>query len=85
MALWLLLAVAVLRKSSCSYSLGGASSAGNEAVAEGAVSLLDYAGVVWLLGDESTADLTLDPAGQAVAPRKQATQRTEPSGRVVRM
>lgn len=46
-------------------ALGGASSAANEAVAEGAVSLEDYPGVVWLLGDEGTADVTLDEAEQA--------------------
>lgn len=43
-------------------ALGGASTASNEAVASGAVSLSDFPGVVWLLGDESSADDTFDAA-----------------------
>ena len=39
--------------------------ASNEAVAAGAVSLADYAAVVWVLGNESTADRTFDAAEQA--------------------
>lgn len=41
-------------------ALGGASTAVDDAVAEGLVDLRDYDRVVWLLGDESTADVTFD-------------------------
>jgi hypothetical protein len=44
---------------------GTFSVASNEAVASGAVSLGDYAQVVWLLGDEGLADRTFDPAERA--------------------
>ncbi len=37
-----------------------ADAASNEAVARGQVDLGDYDGVLWLLGDEGTADITLD-------------------------
>lgn len=37
-----------------------ADAASNEAVARGHVDLADYDGVLWLLGDEGTADFTLD-------------------------
>lgn len=40
---------------------GGASGAWHEAVAEGDVRLEDYGLVVWMLGDEGTADRTFDP------------------------
>ena len=35
-------------------------STSNEAVASGAVKLTDYKTVVWILGEESTIDLTFD-------------------------
>ena len=41
-------------------ALGAASAASNEAVSEGFVSLDDYDGVLWMLGDESRADVTFD-------------------------
>lgn len=44
---------------------GGASVAWHEAVAEGEVSLADHARVIWLLGDESTADVTFDARERA--------------------
>ncbi|MFZ5477172.1 MAG: hypothetical protein ACOZNI_10390 [Myxococcota bacterium] len=44
---------------------GGCSGVSNEAVAFGEVSLADYAQVIWLLGDESTADRTFDDAEMA--------------------
>lgn len=48
-------------------SLGaGFSVASNEAVAEGRVDLGDFAHVLWLLGDESTADATFTEAEQRV-------------------
>lgn len=48
-------------------SLGaGFSVASNEAVAEGRVDLGDYAHVLWLLGDESTADATFTDVEQRV-------------------
>ena len=40
-------------------------SASNEAVSQGSVSLNDYKVVDWLLGEESTADETLDPTERA--------------------
>ena len=40
--------------------------ASNEAVAAGAVSLANYEAVVWMLGNESTADRTFDAAEQAL-------------------
>ena len=46
-------------------ALGGASSASNEAVAEGWVALSDYDGVLWFLGDESTGDVAFAAAEQA--------------------
>lgn len=46
-------------------ALGSASSAANEAISSGEVALSDYDGVVWLLGDESTADATFDETEQA--------------------
>lgn len=45
--------------------LGDASVASNEAVAEGRVPLSDYDHVLWLLGDEGTADRTFDDREQA--------------------
>lgn len=44
---------------------GGASVVWHEAVAEGEVSLGDYERVVWLLGDESVADVTFDARERA--------------------
>lgn len=41
-------------------ALGGASTAVDDAVAEGLVDLGDFDRVLWLLGDESTADVTFD-------------------------
>ncbi len=46
-------------------AFGGASTASNEAVAEGRVDLGGYDGVVWLLGDEGLADVTFDADEQA--------------------
>jgi hypothetical protein len=46
-------------------TLGSACTASNEAVAQGVVDLSDYAGVVWLLGDESRGDVTFDDAERA--------------------
>ncbi len=40
----------------------GASGASNEAIIEGRVDLADYSNVLWLLGDESTADTPLTEA-----------------------
>jgi hypothetical protein len=40
-------------------------SASNESVADGSVNLLDYDTVVWILGEESTADRTFDAVEQA--------------------
>lgn len=45
--------------------LGDASVASNEAVAEGKVALGDYDRVLWLLGDESSADRSFDEREQA--------------------
>ncbi|MBN2781536.1 MAG: fibronectin type III domain-containing protein [Candidatus Marinimicrobia bacterium] len=42
-------------------------SASNEAVTDGSVSLQDAAAVIWILGEESTADETFSDAEQAVA------------------
>lgn len=46
-------------------ALPGASAASNEAVAEGLVALSDHDHVLWLLGDESTADRTFTTDEQA--------------------
>ncbi len=46
-------------------ALGGADAASNEAVIEGEVALADDALVIWLLGDESTADHAFTAAEQA--------------------
>jgi hypothetical protein len=46
-------------------ALGAYSVATNEAVASGAVRLSDYPRVLWLLGDEGTADRTFDPTERA--------------------
>ena len=48
-------------------ALGGEtfSVASNEAVGAGLVALADFGGVIWLLGDESTADLCFDEDEQA--------------------
>ncbi len=40
------------------------STCSDEAIASGEVDLADYAGVLWLLGDEGTADITLDEAAR---------------------
>ncbi|MCO4744297.1 MAG: hypothetical protein KC912_05875 [Proteobacteria bacterium] len=47
-------------------ALGQASSASNEAVVEGLVDLDDFGAVVWLLGDESSADRTFTEVEQSV-------------------
>jgi len=47
-------------------SVVGAGCASNEAVANAEVALGDFTGVIWLLGDESTADDTFDDAEQAL-------------------
>lgn len=44
----------------------GFSVASNEAVIRGDVALGDYAGVLWLLGDESSADTTFDASERAL-------------------
>jgi len=49
------------------------STAANEAVVGGAVSLNSYAAVVWLLGEESTADDTFDPVEQQLVAQYLAT------------
>ncbi len=46
-------------------ALGGADAATNEAVVEGDLALDGYSAVVWLLGDESTADHAFSAAEQA--------------------
>lgn len=38
----------------------------NESVANGSISLEDYAGVVWICGEESSADATFDSAEQTI-------------------
>jgi len=43
-----------------------ADAADNDAVQRGMVTLSSYAGVVWFLGDESVADLSLNPVEQAL-------------------
>ncbi|MCC6619636.1 MAG: hypothetical protein IT385_00185 [Deltaproteobacteria bacterium] len=44
----------------------GAAAASNEAVSEDGLALGDYRAVVWLVGDESVADLTFDPVERAL-------------------
>ncbi len=44
----------------------GFSAASNEAVIRGDVSLSDYAGVLWMLGDESSGDTTFDATERAL-------------------
>ncbi len=48
------------------YGNAHVSSAANEAITKGAVSLLDYDLVVWFVGDESTADETFSDAEQVL-------------------
>lgn len=46
-------------------TLGGASTAKDDAIAEGSIDLRDWDNVLWLLGDEGTADITFDTDTQA--------------------
>ncbi len=54
---------------SLGVALGEASTASNEAIVEGLVDLRDYERVLWMLGDESRADLTFDDSERELIER----------------